>query len=74
MTFGRRRDDLRIHAHIEEISDPFDNGQWVELKLKLDHSAEIQGECRIRIWTADAAHYHLGQELCAAFSPVVQTS
>lgn len=65
-----RLDCLRIHAHIEEITPPFDNGQWVEIKLKLDHRDDIQGECRLRVWTADARHYHVGQELCGVFTPV----
>lgn len=63
-------DSLRIHAHIEEITEPFDNGQWVELKIRLDYRADIQGECRLRVWTRDARAYHVGQELCGVFSPV----
>lgn len=63
-------DSLRIHARITEISEPFDNGQWVEIKYKLDYRVDIQGECRIRVWTKDAAQYHVGQELCGSFSPV----
>lgn len=61
-------DTLRIHARIEEITAPFDNGQWVELKLKLDYRADIQGECRLRVWTRDARAYHVGQELCGVFA------
>lgn len=63
---------LRVHAHIEEITEPFDKGQWVELKLKLDHRPDIQGECRLRIWTQNASQYSVGQELCGVFSPVGQ--
>lgn len=61
---------LRIHAHIEEITPPFDKGQWVELKLKLDHREDIQGECRLRVWIQDAKQYRVGQELCGVFLPV----
>lgn len=62
-------DALRIHAHIEEISEPFDDGRWVEIKFKLDHRVDVSGECRIRVWTCDASNYHLGQELCGVFMP-----
>lgn len=67
-------DTLRIHAHIEEITAPFNDGQWVELKLKLDHRDDIQGECRLRVWSKDASAYHVGQELCGVFTPVVGAS
>lgn len=63
---------LRIHARIEEITKPFDHGQWVELKLKLDHRDDIQGECRLRVWTQDASKYTVGQELCGIFTPLGQ--
>ena len=63
-------DSLRIHAHIVEISKPFDGGQWVEIKFKLDYRPDIQGECTFRVWTKDAAPYSIGQELCGAFTPV----
>lgn len=65
-----RLDNLRIHAHIEEITDPFDGGQWVELKLKLDHRHDIQGECRLRLWASDVQELNVGQELCAVFYPL----
>lgn len=61
---------LRIHAHIEHISEPFDNGQWVEMKLKLEQHDGIQGECRLRVWTDHASDYQLGQELCGLFTRV----
>lgn len=66
-----RLDTLRIHAHIEEITEPFDSGQWVELKLKLEHRDDIQGECRLRVWTQNASEYHVGQEVCGVFTPVI---
>lgn len=69
----RRLNGLRIHACIEEISEPFDGGQWVELKLKLEDRADIQGECRIRVWAIDASDYHIGQELCGVFMPSPHT-
>lgn len=66
-----RLDSLRIHARIVEITPPFDSGQWVELKLKLEHRDDIQGECRLRVWTQNASEYHVGQEVCGVFTPVI---
>lgn len=63
-------DSLRIHARIEKISKPFNNGQWVEIKFKLDPRPDMEGECCFRVWTQDAAGYYVGQELCGAFTPV----
>ena len=63
-------DSLRIHAHIKEISAPFSNGEWVEIKFKLDHREDIGGEFQLRVWAKDAAAYHVGQELCGVFSPI----
>lgn len=54
---------LRIHAHIEELT-PADDGQWVWLKLKFDRRDDVQGECALKVWSADAHHYYVGQELC----------
>lgn len=64
-------DTLRVHARIVEISTPFNNGDWVELKIKLEHRDDIQGECFFRVWTKNASGYRVGQEVCGVFTPVV---
>lgn len=72
---GRRYGDIRIHAHIEDISTPFDGGAMIELKLKLEDSAQINGgECRIRVPAETASAYYIGQELCGVFNVIGKKS
>lgn len=61
---------LRIDARIENISEPFSDGQWVELEMKLAPKDDILGGCLFRLWPKEAMDCQVGDEDCFVFTPL----
>ena len=51
---------FRLYAVVRAVSQAFDAGQIVELKLSLDQDQPYQGELRIRVPSYEAGLYQVG--------------
>lgn len=60
----------RIHAMVVSISEPFDCGRVVEMKLSINHRREIHGEIALRIPVEHARNYCIGDVYAAHFKLV----
>jgi hypothetical protein len=60
----------RIHAVIESISQPFDCGQFVEVRFRIDNRTEISGTIDLRIPKSEGLSYKTGMTYAAHFKLV----
>lgn len=60
----------RIHAKVVHISEPFDAGRLVEMKLSINNRSEVHGEIALLLPAEKACCYRIGDVYAAHFKLV----
>lgn len=61
------QNEPRIHAQVVDISQPFDCGRLVEIRLAINNRSDLHGEITWRVPSSEAHQYKIGAVYASYF-------